>query len=391
MNNFCEYNIHGILPVDSTESEKSTESFKSEKDPLYIVEHNSYLYSLKLYTVHNMKEIDILFRLKHPIIIHGIKILTNTCATANISDDENVLPILLPLVDGSFKNVHKNNIMSNQKIEIMYKLLSGLKYLYDNNIFNGKLRVLFHIDSLNDGIDIKPFLFYKSTNDDDMLSQLAKLFITLNNNSENNKLFDDLLFKMENYYPIDDIINHEIFRDTNMVIISENIDVKLTGEYPPDTHDIVKNMILYIKENFSLWDVEFLFLAIELYRRVVPNYFDYSNYERKIISYACIYIASQFSNFYKDIKTFKVPEIKESDTLNVLMSRTKEIVVILNGVLNVNKWYHKARNLKDLIKIYNDIIINKDLYIYQNIQDFQNIQESGEKNKRILVKNFLKQ
>lgn len=359
MENFCGYDIDGFLPSNQK---------------ILIVQKNNFLYSLKVYPIENYKEIDVLFRLHHPTLIHGINILSN-CSIEGTG-------ILLPLMDGEMINLNDkpfNMLLNKEKVEIIYKLIIGVKYLFDNNIKHGKINIFYHIKN-----ETHPYIYYQTSDiKDDIQIQLGEFLSKFNINDENELLYKDLIDKLLNLTDINTIIKHEFFDQYQLNYVffnkEENLDVTIGGEYPPDTKEIIKNMILYIKENYKYWYVEYLFLAIELYRRVIPTYFERSNHERYIISYACIYIASQFSNYYRKID--KMNDIEKEK----ILERASEIVVILNGVLNINKWFNIANNIKDLSDIFNNIIISNDLYKYQN---FNFTPSKIKDHKKILVKNF---
>lgn len=102
---------------------------------IYNITKDDTEYAIKIYR-NNVKEDganiegDILTRLNHPYILHSSEMLTKI-------DDENIKNVayLLPCAGKSLKD-SMDNFLFDQKIEILYKIAQGMKYLHNNNIIH---------------------------------------------------------------------------------------------------------------------------------------------------------------------------------------------------------------------------------------------------------------
>lgn len=361
MENFCSYELEkNLSPGIYIVSAPSSGGDKNGGENLY---------SLKVYHKgENLKEIDTLFRLKHPYLMHGLKILAN-CSIEGTG-------ILMPLVDGTVENIYNMNLMTQDKIPIMYKLLRALEYLYDENLmYDGHLEIFYHLTGTGTGGetgtggDIVPYIFYHCGNSDsgynsdsgiygereDMQIELANIFKLLLTDGKrfnsdflsgvDKKYQQDLkllLDQMLNNHKIKDILNNPLFRNYREIIMPREIIISMLGETPPDTNDIINAMKSYIEQYHAVWSQKYISLAINLYHRVIPNYYEYSYFQHLIIGYTCIYIANHFlpitnsSMHHKEMHHILKqldPELEVRVTAQQIHETVLEIIVLLNGVL----------------------------------------------------------
>lgn len=309
-------------------------------------------------------EIDVLFRIHHPYIMHADKFVLTADGPG----------IMLPAIDSiSFTSIL--NKTTKEKIPLLYKILRVYKFL-DENLPKGGFAMRDIIFTENN--DIVIFVSEMNTNITDIIRSIMGDLILVSDKYQND---------IENLFTMEDKLKSKIFdpyrEDIQFAIVGastndrgpDNVriaDVEFTGEYPPDTREIIKSMIILIRDNFENWYVEHLFLAIELYRRVIPYYFDNSYHERNLVMFACVYMASQFAHITRGENALHIITHNSHYatgypvTKNELIDRQNEILKIINGVININKYYNRANNRADLIDLYKNVIMNKDVSYYNN-------------------------
>lgn len=356
-----------------------------------IIEDNN----IKSFKDVDLYELDILSRLYHPNIVHKINITQSSdpnIAINHIYDlphysHRNIVE--LPLIDQTLVNLFYNKFLTTKmKLPILYKIAHALNFLHKNNIVHGNLLMenvlisgfqnyepyLSNFDvsnRLNKSDDILAFgllaLKLISTNDDD------NLLIALSGTSieYHDKCLDLFVktFDSSNcpYMTMEDVIQHPLF-DHFRIEIETYVNELDDYNYAEDHRDILKLLIHWIKNIYSNVDVELLFLAIDLFNRTDSLYQDIN--ERMYVAVVAIYIASKFvlkNNFRNDDLVNKLLTELPELTIEIILLKEREIIKLLDGVLNISKLYKSCNNVDQLMLTFNHIIMNYDSTTYYKV------------------------
>ena len=301
----------------------------------------------------NLKEIDLLCRIKHPNIIHSLGVM---------KVDQSIA-IILPLA-----NFKSDKIISGycteQRSGVLYRLIHGLDFLSKNGFGEIKLtkqsvcfkddHVYFTVDNTEG--DLKTFLLdILSTSVEDPFKYVKK---------EYKDLCCDFISSETLSYT--EILNHKLFdkvrRDINCSVITPVID----SDYSQDHRDVLKLIVHWCRESFQDSTVKLLFVAVDLFNRTASNYKEKPPLERMALGVACLSIASELLGEKKDLLStvnVLVPGITEQ----MIDNKRLEVIEITDGVLNNSSLYDSCENGDELKISFNEIIMNKDTKLYSTL------------------------
>jgi serine/threonine protein kinase len=338
------------------------------------------------------------------------------------------LYVTLPLTDKTLSNITNHHLLIKQKLKIIYKLASAIKYLHNNNILH--LDINENIIALDDNLEpcisdlsscrivqnihqsihlpnyIPKYNMYISTNRlynsyNDIWSfgmVMIHLLLERNVNNEILELTSDLQqFKkillcslpklLENipyeYYNdcldilqrifnleinINDICDHHIFID----IIDDVNDTNITNDTNfndiivlADNHrDTLKLLIHWCRKIYEKYDMALLFLAIDIFNRAAAKVSITNN--MNTIATVALYLSSKFWTSEVTFNTIlEIVNIEAPDiTLDNCISTEINIIRLLDGNLYSSHLYNKCLHVEHLILSFNKIIMDRDSTLY---------------------------
>lgn len=364
-----------------------------------IVQINEELYAFKNFTfneyyrengLNNLLEIDIMSRLNHPNIMHLVDIVTPQCYNIN------GIALILPLGDRMLYDLFDNVILTTEhKLPIIYKIADAIKFLHTNGIFNLDIReeniVLRNGEPLligftnkvkNDiwdfGVVIARFLISSDLfrNNEEISLKTIKELHGIRSKYRDNCI--DLLSKMlrmDSQITAEQICKHPLFNSFDKIesSISEE---DMNYDYAKDQRDIIKLIIHWASTIYGNESVEILFLGIDLFNRTNAYYKEKTSINRMTCAATSLWIAGKLvksgisdsklinviiklSEYIKVINLL-VPTVTTQDILNM----ETEIILLLHGALNHNKFY-KACFLADELKLtLQHVILAQDSTLY---------------------------
>jgi hypothetical protein len=268
---------------------------------------------------------------------------------------------------------------------------------------------LFDSEELSDNIESRKLILYKvlqtfyfldivleiksfSFNEQTFLSEDPQLLIdnTQTFNYENsllvniNKLFAILEFPPEELFNIEvDLFPSNKAANILQEFLKDNFPASLNIEYqlvddftpkmkilelPDNFRESLKLMFNFAIDHLMDMNIRYLFLAIEIYYRVIGYYMDNSIEEQRLICFSCLYLAGQFDDlFIIEYLPTIIPKWNSEYDLDKVQERQEEIINYLKGVLNINLYYNRCICLKDLKQLYK-FIMDKNSKVY--LQDW---------------------
>jgi serine/threonine protein kinase len=373
-------------------------------------------------------ELDLLSRLEHPHIIQASNIFTPKTHSIN------GIAIIMPLGDIMFKDLIKNgNMTTKQMLPILYKLACAIDFLHKNKILHLNInasnvilqgmhpylinfRSAIFVDDLiegkkstfplnlpymqtqssesryirNSNVDIwdfaNMFLYAITGNElktfalDDLDAML--IYVSPIYRSKCKNLLKKILNSLQNTNANECISAKDIycdplfddFRDTKLENSGFTQNVTMTHEYAGDHRDIVKLIYHWCITYFGDNNIELLFLSIDLFNRVGAFYNSKTSQDRINLATGCLWIACKLLNIKCNMQKYldDVRQIVPEVTIDGLLDAELDIIYLLNGILNVNTFYHQCNNKSELLTGFSDIIMNQDSTVYAklNISDW---------------------
>lgn len=224
---------------------------------------------------------------------------------------------------------------------------------------------------------------FKLLTDDDVYPLVTDLFSTPDYiikllNGVRNEYKDELIDLLVNMLQIDpskrltatQIVNHPIFNNFREDIHGILIDPPISFDYSADHRNVIKLIITWERSFFGEYDVESLFLSIDLYNRVANFYKDKTPDDRMNVAAACIWISNKIIlDHYTSLDNYVsmligiAPSIEGKD----ILQKEIEIVHFLSGILNVSNLYKICRSVSELKFTFDEIIIVNDSTLYARV------------------------
>lgn len=305
----------------------------------------------------------------------------------DLKDNNVVLKNLEPMIIDFSLSVEIRNVRSGIKSSkrIMVPISTPVNNLFGDEHYNDKadvwamgiifLQLLSEREPFNNEITDNPKNSLKMIGEHVMQSlsdqrHMTSLFNRVDVPYRN--LCMDLIYKMLAFderqrLSAYDAEQHPLFdyvMKDNIVGVTKVPDINY--DYSPNHRDFLKILITWVRDIYPNYDVEVLFLAVDLFNRT-GSIFKNDPHKMLVLAATCVFMSPKLTlnrkekldSFIEKIKNL-APNVLENEIMH-----TEIVVVKYNkGILNVNNFYNVAKSSEELFLIFTEIIMAKDSRTY---------------------------
>lgn len=213
----------------------------------------------------------------------------------------------------------------------------------------------------------------------------------------------DLLLRMLELNPVSrisakEIVNHPLFNSVRSPIVGTLVSTPIASDYARDHRDILKLLVKWMRDFFSVARVVTLFLAIDLFNRTSSHYKERSVHDRLALAATCVWMSGKLSSY----DTIPLPHFVSKITPTVatiternILTTEVEVISIVNGVLYDLQLYRAADNVDQLTNIFTSVVMSPNSQLYAQVNIPAYIQQLREvipqpltSNKNIKISDF---